>query len=138
MKIEYRFVNGEKASIDVSGDFKKIILELDKNLYNNNHTETRRHMSLDALEEDKITLKDMGLDLEDQVLNRADSKTLYKAISKLKPDEQELIHKIYLSKAYISLSDYAQFINVSENALKQRLKRIRKKLKLICSNIRLF
>ena len=29
MKIEYRFVNGEKASIDVSGDFEKIILELD-------------------------------------------------------------------------------------------------------------
>ena len=76
MKIEYRFVNGEKASIDVSGNFEKIIIELDRNLYNNNHAETRRHMSLDALEEDKITLKDMGLDLEDQVLNRADSKMM--------------------------------------------------------------
>ncbi len=138
MKIEYRFVNGEKASIDVSDDFEKIILELDRNLYNNNQTETRRHVSLDAFEQDKTMLKDTGLDWEDQILNRADKETLYRAISKLKPDEQELIHKIYLSEACVSLSEYAQSINVSENAVKQRLKRIRKKLKLICPNIRPF
>lgn len=31
----------KKTSIDVSGDFEKIILELDKNLYNNIQAETR-------------------------------------------------------------------------------------------------
>lgn len=128
MKIEYRFVNGEKASIDVSDDFEKIILELDRNLYNNNHTETRRHMSLDALEEDKIMLKDIGLDLEDQVLNRADSKTLYKAISKLKSDEQELIHNLYLSDHPITQKEYAERLGITSSTLRKRVERLKSKL----------
>ena len=53
MKIEYRFVNGEKASIDVSGNFEKIIIELDRDLKNNNRKETRRHESLSLLDSDK-------------------------------------------------------------------------------------
>lgn len=126
MKIEYRFVNGEKASIDVSGDFEKIIIELDRNLYNNNHAETRRHMSLDALEED--TLKDMGLDLEDQVLNRADSKTLYKAISKLSLDEQELIHNLYLGDHPITQKEYAERLGITSSTMRKRVERLKSKL----------
>lgn len=53
MEIKYTFVNGEETSISVYGDFEEIILELDRNLYNNNQTETRRHVSLDAFAQDK-------------------------------------------------------------------------------------
>ena len=34
MKIKYTFVNGEETSVEVYDDFKEIILELNRNLYN--------------------------------------------------------------------------------------------------------
>ena len=46
MEIKYKFVNGEETSIEVYGDFEGIILELDRDLKNNNRKETRRHESL--------------------------------------------------------------------------------------------
>ena len=138
MEIKYKFVNGEETSISVYGEFEKIILELDRNLYNNNHAETRRHVSLSVFDEGKKVFTDIDTSFEEQLSNQVDKEVLCKAISKLKPDEQELIYKIYLNEGGVSLSDYAQFVNVSENAIKQRLKRIRKKLKSICSNTRLF
>ena len=140
MEIKYKFVNGEETSISVYGEFEKIILELDRNLYNNNQKETRRHISLSVFDEDKkvFVFTNIETSVEEQLSNQVDKEVLCKAISKLKPDEQELIYKIYLNEGGVSLSDYAQFVNVSENAIKQRLKRIRKKLKSICSNTRLF
>lgn len=128
MEIKYTFVNGEEISISVYGDFEKIILDLDRNLYNNNHTETRRHISLDAFEEDKTMLRDTGLDLENQVLNRADSKTLYKAISKLKPYEQELIHNLYLRDHPAIQKDYAKKLGISHAIMRKRVERLKSKL----------
>ena len=128
MEIKYTFVNGEEISISVCGDFEKIILDLDRNLYNNNHTETRRHISLDALEEDKTMLRDTGLDLENQVLNRADSKTLYKAISKLSLDEQELIHNLYLGDHPITQKEYAERLGITSSTMRKRVERLKSKL----------
>lgn len=128
MEIKYKFVNGEEISISVYGDFEKIILDLDRNLYNNNHTETRRHISLDAFEEDKTMLRDTGLDLENQVFNRADSKTLYKAISKLKPYEQELIHNLYLRDRSATQKDYAKKLGISHATMRKRVERLKSKL----------
>ena len=65
-----RFVNGEKASIDVSDDFEKIILELDRNLYNNNHAETRRHISLDDFNQNKNVFADIEAGFEEQISNQ--------------------------------------------------------------------
>ena len=131
MKIEYRFVNGEKASIDVSSDFEKIILELDRNLYNNNHAETRRHVSLSMFDEGKKVFTDIDTSFEEQLSNQVDKEILYKAISKLKPYEQELINKIYLSENEISMTEYATSTGIKSAALWKRLERIRKKLKCI-------
>ena len=50
MKIEYKFVTGEDVSIEVYGEFEEIMLELDKNLKNNDRKETRRHESLDLFD----------------------------------------------------------------------------------------
>ncbi len=53
MEIKYKFVTVKKTHISVYGNFEKIILELDRNLYNNNRRETRRGISLSELDEDK-------------------------------------------------------------------------------------
>ena len=128
MKIEYRFVTGEKATIEINGDFEEIILELDKEEYNCNRKETRRHKSL-SLSDKNIENMSISSDICDDVFKNFDKEKLHNAISLLKPDEQELINKIYLNKTKLSISDYAKLANVSQNAIKQRLKRIRKKLK---------
>ena len=128
MKIEYRFVTGEKAAIEINGDFEEIILELDKEEYNWNRKETRRHKSL-SLSDKSIENMSLSSDICDDVFKNIDKEKLHNAIPLLKPDEQELINKIYLNKTKLSISDYAKLANVSHNAIKQRLKRIRKKLK---------
>lgn len=131
MKIGYRFVNGEKASIDVSVDFEKIILELDRNLYNNNHAETRRHISLDDFNQNKNVFVDIEAGFEERIFNQVDKEILYKALSKLNPDDRQLINKIYLSESKISMTKYATSMGIKSAALWKRLERIRKKLKCI-------
>ena len=42
----YHFSNGETISIDVSDDWGEILIDLDRQEYNNDHKETRRHYSL--------------------------------------------------------------------------------------------
>ena len=47
MKIRYSFVN-ETISIDVPDDWGEILIDLDRQEYNNDHKETRRHYSLEG------------------------------------------------------------------------------------------
>ncbi len=101
MEIEYKFVTGEKVHIEVYGEFEEIMLELDKNLKNNNRKETRRNESLNAVEK-SLKNVDESFDVYEQVLKRLDEDKLYKSISQLKPHEQELIHKLYLDKRPIT------------------------------------
>ena len=131
MKLEYRFVDGEKAIIEVGGDFEEIILELDRNLYNNNHAETRRHVNLSVFGEDKKVFTDIEAGLEEQLSNQVDKEILYKALSKLNPDDRQLINKIYLSESKISMTEYATSMGIKAATLWKRLERIRKKLKSI-------
>ena len=42
MKIQYKFAT-ETISIDVPTDWGEILIDLDRQEYNNDHTDTRRH-----------------------------------------------------------------------------------------------
>ena len=128
MKIEYRFVTGEKVTAEISDEFKDVVIKLDKEEYNCNRKETRRHKSL-SLSDKNIENMSLSSDICDDVFKNIDKEKLHNAISRLKPDEQELINKIYLNKSKLSILNYAKLANVSQNAIKQRLKRTRKKLK---------
>lgn len=97
MKIEYKFVTGENISIEVYGEFEEIMLELDKNLKNNDRKETRRHESLSLFDKDENNT-DANVDVYEDVIKNLDRDRLYYAIQKLKPHEQDLIHKLYLDK----------------------------------------
>ena len=130
MKIEYKFVTGEKVRIDVTGELEAIMLKFDNELKNNSRKETRRHKSLSLFDKDeKIT--DITVDILGDVCRNFDKDKLYDAIAKLKPQEKELIHKLYLNKNNLSQFECSQFMDVSENSVKQRMKRIRKKLRNI-------
>ena len=132
MEIEYKFVTGEKIHIEVYGKFEEIMLELDKDLKNNDRKETRRHESLCEVEKSPNNT-DESSDVYEEVLKKLDKDKLYSAISKLKPSEQELIYKLYLDKKPIVQLEYAQILGITENAVQLRLAKIKKKLKsLMC------
>ena len=48
MKITYKFVTGEVAEVEVSEEIGAVIVDLDRQEYNNDHKETRRHYSLEG------------------------------------------------------------------------------------------
>ena len=129
MEIKYIFSNGEETTIEVYGDFEEIILELDRNLYNNNHAETRRHVSLSVFDKDKKEIKDISVDLENHLLTQEDKEILYGAISKLNSDEKELLHNLYLSDHPITQKEYANNKNLTIGSVKMRIKRMRAKMK---------
>ena len=136
MKIEYKFVTGEKVYVDVNEEFEDIILELDNELKNNNRRETRRHESLNLLDKDK-KIADMTADVLEDVLKKLDIDKLYDAIAKLKPQEQELIHKLYLDNNSITQKQYANYIGIKAKSVQEKSRRIRRKLKVLIKGSRL-
>ena len=48
MKIRYQFVNGDVSEIEVDDTLGEVLLDLDRQEYNNNCKETRRHYSLES------------------------------------------------------------------------------------------
>ena len=128
MKIEYKFVTDEDVSIEVHGEFEEIMLELDRNLKNNDRKETRRHESLDLFDKDERN-SDITVDILGDVCRNFDKDKLYDAIAKLKPQEQELIHKLYLDEYPMTQAKYSEILGITENAVRKRLTKIKIKLK---------
>ena len=126
MKIQYKFVN-ETISIDVPDDWGEILIDLDRQEYNNDHKETRRHYSLEGkvYEGRDYAVEDPGL--EALFAGPTDEERLSAAIQKLDPDQQAMIRAIYFEG--VSVNDYAARMGVTQSAISHRLQTVRKKLK---------
>lgn len=59
---------------------------------------------------------------------------LYNAISKLKLEEQELIHKLYLDKQTMTQAQYAEYLKIQEKSVQEKSRRIRRKLEKLLEN----
>jgi len=93
--------------------------------FNNNQTETRRHVSLDALEK-------LGMDFVGEqgvTIDGEEFAELRDAIAKLKPEQQELLKKVFWEG--IKQVDIAKSEGVDDSAISWRLARIYKRLKKI-------
>lgn len=75
-------------------------------------------------------LIDKNVNIEEELLKRVEVDKLYNAISKLKPSEQELIHKLYLDKHPMTQAEYAKSHNIQYTTLRKRIERLKQKLKL--------
>lgn len=125
MKIKYEFAN-ETIEIEVEEEWADIVIELDRQEYNVNHKETRRHCSLEAYNLDDALLPS-DEDVERDVIADEDKKRLYKAIAALTPDQQELVRRVYFNNE--RLADIAREQGVSRAALTNRMNRIVSSLK---------
>lgn len=129
MNITYEFVNGEKLEVEVSEAIGNVCIEIDRDIYNINQKETRRHNSIDIMEEEGFQFKDSSYDLEIKVEEAESEDEVHMAVKTLLPDQQELIDKVFYRN--IKLVDIAAQEGVSEAAIRNRLKKIYKKLKKI-------
>ena len=125
MIIKYEFLDGKKIEIEVSTELGQVILQIDKKAKNSDRRETRRHQSLSELSDKADLIADESIDIEKDTLQKFDMDKLYDAISKLKPSEQELIHKLYLDKHPMTQVEYARRKNVSEVAIWKKVQRIK-------------
>ena len=126
MKIKYEFAN-ETIEIEVEEEWADIVIDLDRQEYNVNHKETRRHCSLEAYNLDDALLPS-DEDVERDVIADEDKKQLYKAIAALTPDQQELVRRVYFNNE--RLVDIAREQGVSRAALTNRMNRIIAALKI--------
>ena len=128
MKITYEFVTGEVSEVEVDERLGGMLLDLDRQQYNNDQKETRRHVSLDGMDyEGELFVS--AEDTEGEAERREDMARLYSAMEALSPSQRELVKKVYFEERKIT--DIAREEGVDKSAISHRLERIHKKLKKI-------
>ena len=100
--------------------------DCNKPTFNSHQRETRRHVSMDALDPEDKHLTDGG-DILQELIKREGYEELYAAIRKLQPQQQELIRQIFWEG--MKQKDIAAGDGVSERAITGRMKKIYAALK---------
>ena len=131
MKIKYEFAD-ETIEIEVSEDWGAVLIELDRQEYNNDHADTRRHISLEtALEDENNSWLTDNSDTELDALQNVDFARLRAAMQLLEPRQQQLIRQVYFQGK--KQSDIAREEGVSKVAISNAVKRALKKLEKLLS-----
>ena len=125
MKITYEFVTGEISEVEVDESLGGMLLDLDRQQYNNDQKETRRHVSLDGMDYEG-ELFASAEDTEGEAERREDMARLYSAMEILSPSLRELVKKVYFEER--TFASIAREEGVGESAIRDRMKRIHKKL----------
>lgn len=129
MKVRYRFVDGN-VEIEVSEDIYDALMTLERLEYNNEHKETRRHVSLDRLiEEQGMQFRDERIDTMDRALEQLNLERLNDAMEELLPKQRMLLSQVFYEGR--TISSIARAEGVSHVAILGRLARIYKQLKIL-------
>ena len=125
MKIEYKFVTGT-IEVEVPDEWGTLLVDLDRQEYNNDHKETRRHCSLEAYNLDD-GLFPSDVDVVRDILAAEERQHLYEAIAKLEPRQQKLILQVYFEGR--TFTSIAQEEGVDRTAVSKATQRAVHKLK---------
>ena len=106
----------------------KEIIELNRIEYNDNHRETRRHVSLEAYDPYGALVKDDADPLQ-EVINKEELDQLHQSISQLTPAQRKLLMKKFWDG--VKQIDIAKDEGVSKMAITKRLQTIKRRLKKI-------
>lgn len=126
MKVRYEFVNGEISEIEVDESLGELLVDFDRQEYNNDHKETRRHVSLNGMDYEGALFASAA-DTEKEAAQRDEAARLMQAMEALTPPQRELVRRVYFEQEKIV--DIAREEGVSHVAVLDRLKRIYRKLK---------
>lgn len=130
MKIKYTFANGDVTEVEVSEEIGAVVLDLDRQEYNANHRETRRHCSLEAFDLDGNLIPSKE-NVEWDFIKKEESTKLHDAISQLNSRQQKLIKAIYLEGRKVTelaLEEGVHWTAIT-HAVERALKKLEKFLK---------
>ena len=125
MKITYEFVTGEVSEVEVDEHLGGMLLDLDRQQYNNDQKETRRHFSLDGMDYEGEQFASAE-DTEREAVRREDMARLFSAMEALSPSQRELVEEVYFEERKIT--DIAREEGVSKQSVHERVQRALKKL----------
>lgn len=127
MKYQYK-TNTNIVEIEVDKKWVNVLIDLDRQEYNVNHKESRRHCSLDLYNRDGCEIPS-NMNVLQEILRVNEIENLYKALQKLNPHQRRLIEQHYLCG--ISQTELAEQEGITPQAVHQTIDRALKKLKKI-------
>lgn len=134
MKITYKFATGEATTIEVSDELGEILIDLDRQEYNVNHRETRRHTSLDGLDFEGKLFAD-NIDIPHLLEQKETAQMVHAAVEQLKPKQRDLIYALYLSDKPVSQAEYGRQLGIAETSVQQNARRAKQALKEILEKV---
>jgi len=125
MKITYKFVTGETKEIEVDEKTYNEIKELDRQLYNTNQREARRHCSADRLRDEfGFELRDNTIDILRDTLSNDYWEWI---LSNLNERQKDLVSRVFFNGAKIS--EIAREMGISRQSAKESFDYALKKIK---------
>lgn len=135
MKINYEFVTGEKLELEVDDSVGEIVIEMEVVQSRRNRTETRRHNSLESMQEQQghnpRQFVDEKVDVEQFVVESDERERLHQAIGLLEDRDRRIVRQYYFENK--TMVEISREIGISAMAVSKRLKKILEKLKSLMS-----
>ena len=126
MHIKYQFLTGETVEIEVPNHIGEVSIAIERDMLNSNRRETRRHNSINRMEEAGRQFADHGVNVAELLLINDDNRRIYDALQHLLPQQQDLIWQVFYEEK--SLASIAREFGVTEGAMRHRLSKIYKRL----------
>lgn len=127
MTIIYTFADGTTSVVEVSEEIGNVIIDFNRKEDSADRRHRRHDCSLEAYNVgDDLVASDE--DIAADFIEKQDREQLYDAIQKLKPNQQDLISKLFFEG--ISQDEYARINGITKGAVSQRKEVAIKKLKL--------
>ncbi len=117
--IRYIFSDGTTSEIEVTDELYILHLQLLQQEKRNHWKETRRHISLEYLNENGIDFASPSADLLSVLIQQEDEKQIHKAIAMLSDKQQDLAEKVFFKG--MTLTAIAKEQGVSQPAITQQL-----------------
>jgi len=123
MKIHYEFVTGERLELEVDDSIGDIVIEMEVLQSRKNRAETRRHNSLESLQEQQP-----GCNPKQFVDEKVDERErLHQAIRKLEYRDSRIVSLYYFENR--TMEEIGREMGISAMAVSKRLKKIPDKIK---------
>lgn len=132
MKINYEFVTGERLELEVDDSIGEIVIEMEVSQSRRNRTETRRHNSLESMQEEQPghtprQFADEKVDIEQFIVDSEERERLHRAINQLEYRDALIVRRYYFENK--TMEEIGREMGISAMAVSKRVKKIPEKLK---------
>lgn len=132
MRINYDFITGERLEIEVDDSIGEVIIEMEKMQSRRSRAETRRHNSLEFMQENRdgytpMQFADKRADVEQIIIYSDEKERLHRAIQKLDRKDSIIVKKYYFEDK--TMVEIGKELGISAMAVSKRLKKIPDKIK---------